>query len=150
MNKLRCYLNYFERISSGYPDLDKKISILRLCIENNDLPDYDNLKIKMSKVEILDSGTIEEIDKNVIQADFANKFVGGGVLKKGCVQEEIRFCISPELTVSLLFLEKLLDNEISYIIGSERFSAFKGYGRDFAFANDFVDSSLDFFFLFLL
>ena len=65
MNKLRCYLNYFERISSGYPDLDKKISILRLCIENNDLPDYDNLKIKMSKVEILDSGTIEEIDKEI-------------------------------------------------------------------------------------
>lgn len=32
------------------------------------------------------------------QADFANKYIGGGVLCGGCVQEEIRFAECPELT----------------------------------------------------
>ena len=39
------------------------------------------------------------------QVDFANKFVGGGVLGDGCVQEEIRFLINPELIVTRLFTE---------------------------------------------
>ena len=30
------------------------------------------------------------------QADFANKYIGGGVIANGCVQEEIRLAISPE------------------------------------------------------
>ena len=40
-----------------------------------------------------------------LQVDFANKFVGGGVLGDGCVQEEIRFLINPELIVTRLFTE---------------------------------------------
>lgn len=50
--------------------------------------------------------------------DFANKFVGGGVIGRGCVQEEILFLISPELIVSRLFTEALADNEVLIITGS--------------------------------
>ena len=35
--------------------------------------------------------------------DFANKNIGGGVLNNGSVQEEILFCVFPEL-VSLMCL----------------------------------------------
>ncbi len=35
-----------------------------------------------------------------LHADFANEFLGGGVLSGGCVQEEIRFAICPELLVA--------------------------------------------------
>ena len=35
----------------------------------------------------------------MLQVDFANKFIGGGVLGHGAVQEEIRFLICPELLV---------------------------------------------------
>ena len=45
------------------------------------------------------------------QVDFANKFLGGGVLGHGCVQEEIRFLICPEMMVSRLFTEVLDKNE---------------------------------------
>ena len=45
------------------------------------------------------------------QVDFANKFLGGGVLGHGCVQEEIRFLICPEMLVTRLFTEVLEKNE---------------------------------------
>lgn len=44
-------------------------------------------------------------------------YIGGGVLGTGCVQEEIRFAICPELIISRLFTERLLDNEALVIVG---------------------------------
>jgi hypothetical protein len=38
-------------------------------------------------------------------ADFANKYVGGGVLGNGSLQEEIRFVVSPEMLGIQLNLE---------------------------------------------
>lgn len=49
--------------------------------------------------------------------DFAAKMVGGGVLGRGLVQEEIRFMQCPELIVARLFTEKLADNECLRITG---------------------------------
>ena len=43
--------------------------------------------------------------------DFANKYIGGGVLGHGLVQEEIRFIVAPELIVTLLLTEELSDDE---------------------------------------
>jgi len=51
------------------------------------------------------------------QVDFANKLVGGGVLGRGCVQEEIRFLGFTEMIVSRLFTEELLDNECLVVSG---------------------------------
>ena len=57
--------------------------------------------------------------------DFANKYIGGGVLRYGCVQEEIRFLVCPELIVSRLFVEELDANEVLVITGPETFSKYK-------------------------
>lgn len=54
------------------------------------------------------------------QVDFANKYIGGGVLGSGLVQEEILFLMSPELIVSRLFTEKLDDNECLRITGTSQ------------------------------
>lgn len=48
---------------------------------------------------------------------FANKSVGGGIITNGCVQEEIKFAICPELLPSVLIYEDLDDNEAYFIIG---------------------------------
>jgi poly(ADP-ribose) glycohydrolase len=40
-------------------------------------------------------GTIEDDGTFMLQVDFANRVIGGGVLGHGCVQEEIRFLICP-------------------------------------------------------
>lgn len=45
------------------------------------------------------------------------RYVGGGVLGSGCVQEEIRYVICPELIVGRLFVEQLGDNEALLCIG---------------------------------
>ena len=54
----------------------------------------------------------------IFQADFANKFIGGGVLGGGCVQEEIRFMINPEMILSRLFTEMLERNECLVMTGA--------------------------------
>lgn len=59
------------------------------------------------------------------QVDFANKYVGGGVLGSGCVQEEIRFLICPELIVCRLFVEVLDANEVLLVTGAEAYSNYK-------------------------
>lgn len=77
----------------------------------------------------------------MLQVDFANRFIGGGVLGAGQVQEEIRFCINPELLVAMMTMETMQDNEAIIIRGAERFSSYSGYGRTFKFTGDFKDES---------
>ena len=64
----------------------------------------------------------------ISKLDFANEFIGGGVLNSGCVQEEIRFMICPELLVTMLFTERMEPNETILIKGCERYE-----NKSFAF-----------------
>ena len=79
----------------------------------------------------------------MLEIDFANAFVGGGVIGGGCVQEEIRFLICPELIVSRLFTERLQDNEVLVIQGFERYSDYTGYASNFKFSGDHKYHPLD-------
>jgi poly(ADP-ribose) glycohydrolase len=45
--------------------------------------------------------------------------VGGWVLDRGCVQEEIRFVICPELIAARLFTEALDSTEALLVVGEE-------------------------------
>ena len=76
-----------------------------------------------------------------LQADFANSFVGGGVLGQGCVQEEIRFLTCPELILSRLFTERLSDLEVLFVTGFECFSKHTGYGQSFKFDKPYKDKT---------
>lgn len=76
-----------------------------------------------------------------LQVDFANRYIGGGVLSCGVVQEEIRFATCPELISGLPFLECLQDNEAMEISGFERYSNYSGYSETFSFEGDFLDST---------
>ncbi|KAK6161530.1 hypothetical protein DH2020_004911 [Rehmannia glutinosa] len=85
------------------------------------------------------TGLIEDQPTEALEVDFANKYIGGSVLSRGCVQEEIRFMINPELIVSMLFLPAMADNEAIEIVGAERFSNYTGYATSFRFSGDHVD-----------
>lgn len=67
------------------------------------------------------------------EVDFANETLGGGVLGRGAVQEEIRFCQAPELVVSRLICESLEPHEAVIIRGFEVFNDTEGYGGTFRF-----------------
>lgn len=73
-----------------------------------------------------------------LQADFANEYLGGGVLHSGCVQEEIRFTVCPELLVGMLLCERMRDDEAIEIWGAEHFSYYVGYARNFRYAGPVV------------
>ena len=78
-----------------------------------------------------------------IHADFANMHVGGGVLRKGCVQEEIRFMISPESLVSVLLCDAMADNEAVLIRNTIQFSDYTGYASSFkclGFSKSLIES----------
>lgn len=72
--------------------------------------------------------------------DFANKRVGGSVLGRGCVQEEIRFVIWAELIASRVFTEVLTDRETFFITGAEQYADYEGYKEEFTFIADVQDS----------
>ncbi|RLN51589.1 hypothetical protein BBJ28_00014356 [Nothophytophthora sp. Chile5] len=94
----------------------------------------------MCPARCVSDALIEELDQH-LQIDFANKFAGGGVLNAGCVQEEIRFLLSPELLVACLVFAKLEPHEAFVIHGTERYCGYEGYGGSFAFAGDFEDTT---------
>ncbi|KFO33968.1 Poly(ADP-ribose) glycohydrolase [Fukomys damarensis] len=77
----------------------------------------------------------------IVQVDFANRFVGGGVTSAGLVQEEIRFLINPELIVARLFTEVLDHNECLIITGTEQYSEYTGYAETYRWARSHEDGS---------
>ncbi|CAN1827410.1 Poly(ADP-ribose) glycohydrolase 1 [Linum perenne] len=88
--------------------------------------------------QVRQAGLIEDQSDGALEVDFANKRLGGGALRRGCVQEEIRFMINPELIAGILFLTCMEDNEAIEIVGAERFSNYTGYASSFRFSGDHV------------
>ncbi|CAF2430962.1 unnamed protein product [Rotaria sp. Silwood2] len=62
-------------------------------------------------------------------------------MNDGCVQEEIRFTVCPEMIISLLVCEVMKDDECIFLIGCERYCSYKGYGFGLEFKADFVDDT---------
>lgn len=142
--KLRCLIHYFERLSSVWPDVTGRVFYSRQVIPSNSLPSLDDwmsCDLPLCPVIVDNKTSIENSGEHMLQVDFANRFIGGGVLGAGHVQEEIRFCINPELLVALMTMEAMQDNEGIVIRGAERFSSYSGYGRTFNFTGDFKDDS---------
>jgi poly(ADP-ribose) glycohydrolase len=77
----------------------------------------------------------------LFHADFANKFLGGGVLHGGCAQEEMLFVYKPECLAAQLFCEVMLPTESITITGAERYSKYRGYGYSFKYNGNFVDET---------
>ena len=139
IEKLKCLIHYFNRVIANPPT--GNITFQRQCI--TDLPAWDKCdNITFTKVHVTAKGTIEDNGHGMIQADFANKFLGGGVLNEGCVQEEIRFLICPELILTRLFTEVLEANECVIITGAERYSNYTGYADSFARSGDHIDATI--------
>jgi len=81
-SKKSCFLTFFFfEVPEGY------ITFKRRVLTNP--PNWENSQKLLCKLVVEENGTIEE-SNGMIQVDFANKKIGGGVLGRGCVQEEIR------------------------------------------------------------
>lgn len=140
--KLECFLNYARRMKAHLPETET-ISIERVCLDTN--TDYGaNSWSKASELlseVVMKEGSIQEA-KGALQIDFANRFLGGGVLRTGCVQEEITFAIAPEHIIGILFTECLLSYEAAVIKGAQEYSKHVGYGDSFRFNGDFESEKI--------
>ncbi|XP_044465083.1 poly(ADP-ribose) glycohydrolase 1-like isoform X5 [Mangifera indica] len=145
-NKIKCIVHYFERISSSMPvgsvSFERKVLPLDhhpLFISYPDADAWSKSVIPLCPFEAHSLGLMEDHSTDSLQVDFANKYIGGGALRRGCVQEEIHFMINPELIAGMLFLPSMADNEAIDIVGAERFSDYNGYASSFRFSGDHVD-----------
>ncbi|KAL5004025.1 hypothetical protein ScPMuIL_017481 [Solemya velum] len=143
--KLRCILNYFNRIAVSGRCPAGSIIYSRQVIPLCEVPTLDtwlNCNSVLCPVIVHQDGVIEDSGYETLHVDFANRFIGGGVLGRGRVQEEIKFSVCPELIVSLLFMECMKPNEAIVIQGYEHFSKIEGYAASLEFAGDYQDPSL--------
>ncbi len=91
-NKLLCLLQYFERLRLSEEEGDEKF--LGLCVsvtrrklkpESAKSAAWKDCKEPLGPFECLSEGMIEDAH-GCLQVDFANAFIGGGVLHFGTVQ----------------------------------------------------------------
>lgn len=127
IEKLKTLLCYFRRVTQTKPK--GLVTFTRQTLNNP--PNWESSQTQLKRLHITCEGTIEDDGYGMLQVDFANRLVGGGVTGHGLVQEEIRFLINPELIVSRLFTEALEYNECLIITGTEQYSKYGGYAESF-------------------
>ncbi|XP_070186589.1 poly(ADP-ribose) glycohydrolase-like isoform X2 [Littorina saxatilis] len=137
MEKLNCVINYFERVCYDMPK--GIVTFSRQTVQSS--YDWHRSQDCLRGLHVSSSGTIEDNGIGMLQVDFANKYLGGGVLGHGCVQEEIRFLICPEMIVTRLFTEALGDQDSLIMTGCEQFSKYNGYADSFRFQGNFQDET---------
>ena len=136
--KTLALLHYFERIGTAMPG--GGVTIRRLV--GKSMPAWEACDATLAPLDVFTKGNIEDNGVHMVQADFANEFIGGGVLQDGCVQEEIRFGVTnPELFVSMLVVDRMDANEAVLLTGFERYCNYAGYGFSLAYAGDHEDAA---------
>ncbi|KAK1791704.1 hypothetical protein P4O66_013683 [Electrophorus voltai] len=137
IEKLKTLLCYFRRVTTSEPT--GLVTFTRQSLSN--FPKWESSTTQLTRLHITCVGTIEDQGYGMLQVDFANKMVGGGVTGLGLVQEEIRFLINPELIVSRLFTEVLDDNECLIITGTEQYSKYSGYAESYRWKDNHKDDT---------
>ncbi|KAJ8264358.1 hypothetical protein GJAV_G00148230 [Gymnothorax javanicus] len=135
VEKIRTLLCYFARVTDERPT--GLVTFTRQSLTS--FPKWESSQTLLTRLHITCEGTIESHGTGMLQVDFANRMVGGGVTGGGLVQEEIRFIINPELIVSRLFTEALDHNECLIITGTEQYSKYSGYAETFKWAGEHRD-----------
>lgn len=139
--KYTCLMTYFKLMRSKS---DEELSLEELTIERKILDPYlpiehwSNSQVPLRKLIKEREKKIEDFDDHYLKVDFANQYIGGGVLTFGCVQEEILFVIYPELLISMIFCEVMKDNEAIVINGARRVAEYSGYAWSFKFESEYT------------
>lgn len=136
IQKLRCFINYFERAEDAEDDI--YLSFIRR--ELHEKIEWTELDKPFTDITIEEKLLPSEDFPDKLIIDFAASHIGGGVLGKGCVQEEIMMLRYIEPIVSLLFTEKLEDRECLVIIGAQRFNQLQGYKNTFEYIDNYYEA----------
>ena len=136
-----CFLNYLivigKWLSQNNPILDEEIIFMRKNINNINYLEQKK-EVKLCDLIYHNKGSLFEGEASYC-VDFANKYIGGGVLNGGCVQEEILFAVEPEAIVSLFFMEVMDSCDAIGIFNTIQYSKYKGYGYNFTYDGCLID-----------
>jgi hypothetical protein len=126
-NFLKSFLLYFNKISSAAFSEYSNIALVYKRVSSNEnlRRDFWSDEKLLTKMTIDNEKAMEDIDESIL-IDFANKRIGGGVLRRGITQEEIMFIVRPEMIVSVLLFEKMNNNEAITFNGVIQYSIYKG------------------------
>eukprot|EP00033_Pygsuia_biforma_P001931 GCRY01002153.1.p1 GENE.GCRY01002153.1~~GCRY01002153.1.p1 ORF type:complete len:667 (+),score=164.22 GCRY01002153.1:166-2166(+) len=139
--KLKCIFQYFtDMVDSGVPT-----GVVTIKRRNVSLYQDAGLwvsceqslvgcQLPLQPLRVSADGTIEDSGSDMSTVDFANAYIGGGVLGRGAVQEEIRFLICPEALSALLLCERMASSDAIVLSGVARVSDYTGYASTFSFS----------------
>jgi len=141
--KMEMWVRYFDFVRQKGMDSDwfnnEKVTVWRRCLTAEQCAGLEHEKLVANDAvlcdfEVFENGAIED-QPGQLHADFANQFIGGGVLEGGNVQEEIRFTVNTECLVSKWLCPfPMRINEAILIFGSQQLFNYSGYGSRFKFA----------------
>jgi len=135
----RCFINYLTNIgkwlSEQNPILEEKIKFIRIS-KKKEPNDYME-STDFCEIKIYEEGSLFDGDASYC-VDFANRNIGGGTLTGGRVQEEILFAIQPEAIASMLFMEKMGNNDAIRIDNTIQYSNYEGYKGSFVFKSNSI------------
>ena len=139
----RCYLNYLTIIGKWLEEkneiLNEKLIYIR---DNKDSKEYlDNKEVNLCEINVIEEGSLFD-GKASYCIDFANKYIGGGALTGGSVQEEILFAVEPEAIISMLFMEVMDENDAIGIFNTIEYSKSTGYGYSVKFDKSAITDDL--------
>ena len=148
--KILFFLNYIDR-ARNWLETDRTdelksqfITLQRVGVDLSKMTQeyWQGNQGKLCEVSIVNNRGIETSD-NTLHIDFANEYLGGGVLRRGAVQEEVLLLSAPENLVWLAFCQRMDDNEALLMTGGQRFSQHQGYAKTFAFKESIEGKELE-------
>jgi hypothetical protein len=135
LEKLKLLFNYFEQLMvKGETNLSQIITVRRISGITNYLSDMERPLAEVTFVP----GHMQTSDP--IKVDFANKDIGGGVLRYGCCQEELMFLANPELIGLMSLVDTLEPSDAIIVNGITQYNEITGYGYDMQFAGSYAEA----------
>ena len=134
-NSATTFLNYFTMLAKhGIPN--GVVTFERQGYRKGPSPwQWEANQKPLCRVSIAD-GSLEDSPADV-HAEFANAFIGGGVMTGDFAMEEILFLVKPELMVAMAIQNRMCDTEVICVSGALQYSLVSGYGSSFEFAGDY-------------
>jgi poly(ADP-ribose) glycohydrolase len=129
------FLNYFNVLAKN--DIpDEMVTFERQGYKKGPSPwTWENNDKPLCAVSLV-TGNIDESPAD-LHVEFANAFVGGGVMTGDAAMEETLFLVKPELMVAMALENRMVDEEAICIAGAKTYSKTTGYGQSFTFGGDY-------------
>lgn len=154
--KLRCFLSYFEDITSDSSAIfttpstasgGMRVTRALLGADTTTLQELETNTCRLCQVIPHDLRTPISQSSALLHVDFANARVGGGIFLNApgaTAQEEITFATHPELCIATVLCDVLRDDEALLIQGARHFCRHAGFLDTFSFTGKVHPSEPDF------